>query len=73
MTDDEREQGQEPTERLPRTGLRVPVPKRKDVMDALRKVSEPDEHDEDEQPPSRHPYGPGTMRPDPEPEWPERD
>jgi hypothetical protein len=26
------------------------VPKRKDVMDALRKVSEPDEPDEDEPP-----------------------
>ncbi|MFI5010026.1 MAG: hypothetical protein ACHQDY_07105 [Solirubrobacterales bacterium] len=45
MTDDERDQEPEPTERLPRTGLRVPVPKRKDVMDALRKVSEPDKDD----------------------------
>jgi hypothetical protein len=53
MTDDERDQEPEPTERLPRTGLRVPVPKRKDVMDALRKVSEPDEDEQDEQPPSR--------------------
>jgi hypothetical protein len=43
MTDDKCDQEQEPTERLPKTGLRVPVPKRKDVMDALRKVSEPDE------------------------------
>ena len=50
MADDQRDQDQEPTERLPRTGLRVPVPKRKDVMDALRKVSEPDET-EDEQVP----------------------
>jgi hypothetical protein len=70
MADDQPDQEPEPTERLPRTGLRVPVPKRKDVMDALRKVSEPDE---DEQPLSRHSYGPGTMRPDSEPEWPERD
>jgi hypothetical protein len=43
----ERDQEPEPTERLPRTGLRVPVPKRKDVMDAIRKVAEP-EPDEDE-------------------------
>jgi len=48
MADDERDQEPEPTERLPRTGLRVPVPKREDVMDALRKVSEPDKPDEDE-------------------------
>lgn len=52
MTDDQRDQEPEATERLPRTGLRVPVPKRKDVMDALRKVSEPDECGADEQPPS---------------------
>lgn len=45
---DEPDQQPEPTEKLPKTGLRVPVPKRKDVMDALRKVSEPDEPDEDE-------------------------
>jgi hypothetical protein len=51
----ERDQEPEPTERLPRTGLRVPVPKRKDVMDALRKVSEPDKPDEDEQRPSDTP------------------
>jgi hypothetical protein len=43
MADDERDQEPEQTERLPRTGLHVPVPKRKDVMDAIRKVSEPDE------------------------------
>lgn len=55
-------------ERLPRSGLRVPAPTRKDVMDAIRKVSKPD--DEDKQPPSRRPYGPGTMRPDAEPEDP---
>jgi hypothetical protein len=42
MADDERDQEPEPTETLPKTGLRVPVPKRKDVMDAIRKVSEPD-------------------------------
>ncbi|HEX5309088.1 MAG TPA: hypothetical protein VFW38_08415 [Solirubrobacteraceae bacterium] len=48
MADDQRDQEPEQTERLPRTGLRVPVPKRKDVMDALRKVSEPGK---DEQPP----------------------
>jgi hypothetical protein len=52
---DERDQEPETTERLPRTGLRVPVPKRKDVMDALRKVSEPDKPDEDEQRPSDAP------------------
>jgi hypothetical protein len=51
MADDERDQESEATERLPRTGLRVPVPKRKDVMDAIRKVSEPDEPEQDEQPP----------------------
>jgi hypothetical protein len=50
MADDERDQEQEPTERLPRTGLRVPIPKRKDVMAALRKASEPDEPNEDEKP-----------------------
>jgi len=48
---DEPDQEPEATERLPRTGLRVPVPKRKDVMDALRKVSEPDE-DEPSRPPA---------------------
>jgi hypothetical protein len=46
MTDDERDQERQPTERLPKTGLRVPVPKRKDVMDALRRVSKPDDEDE---------------------------
>jgi hypothetical protein len=49
---DEPDQEPEPTERLPRTGLRVPIPKRKDVMDALRKVSEPDKPEKDEQRPS---------------------
>lgn len=52
MADERHDQEPEPTEQLPRTGLNVPVPKHKDVMDALRKVSEPDEAaDEDEQPP----------------------
>jgi hypothetical protein len=51
MADDERDQEPE-TETLPKTGLRVPVPKRKDVMDALRKVSKPDEAEQDEQSPS---------------------
>ncbi|HTC60615.1 MAG TPA: hypothetical protein VK691_10925 [Solirubrobacteraceae bacterium] len=50
MADDKRDQEQEPTETLPKTGLRVPVPKRKDVMEAIRKVAKPDE--QDEQPPS---------------------
>ncbi|HXD53387.1 MAG TPA: hypothetical protein VN618_01405 [Solirubrobacteraceae bacterium] len=51
---DEPDQQQKPTERLPKSGVRVPVPEREDVMAALRKVSkpEPDEdseeqHDED--------------------------
>jgi hypothetical protein len=60
MADDERDQEPEPTERLPRTGLRVPIPKRKDVMDALRKVSEPDP-DEDEPP---HPAESGSAPPE---------
>lgn len=42
----------EPTETLPKTGLPVPVPKRKDVMDAIRKVAQPDPPDKDEQRPS---------------------
>jgi hypothetical protein len=50
MPDEDHDQEPEQTERLPRTGLRVPVPKRKDVMDALRKVSEPDESEQDEPP-----------------------
>ncbi len=53
MADDKRNQEPDATEQLPRTGLRVPVPKRKEVMDAIRKVARPDEPDEDEQPPSR--------------------
>jgi hypothetical protein len=52
MTDDEPNQEPEPTETLPKTGLRVPVPKRKDVMDAILKVSEPDEQDEPSRPPA---------------------
>jgi hypothetical protein len=51
MPDDERDQEPEPTERLPRTGLHVPVPTRKSVMDAIRKVSKPDEPDESEKQP----------------------
>ena len=46
---DEPDQEQEPTERLPKTGLRVPVPKREDVLAAIRKVSEPDEEYEDDE------------------------
>jgi hypothetical protein len=49
---DEPDQQPESTEKLPKTGLRVPVPTRKDVMDALRKVAKPDE---DEQRPSDTP------------------
>jgi hypothetical protein len=43
---DKPDHAQEPTERLPKTGLRVPVPKRADVMAAIRKVSQPDEGDD---------------------------
>jgi hypothetical protein len=43
---DDKHQEPEPTERLPRTGLRVPVPKRKDVMDALRKISRPEPYED---------------------------
>jgi hypothetical protein len=39
---DEPDQKPEPTQRTPK-GLEIPVPTRKDVMAALRKVSEPDE------------------------------
>ncbi|MFZ2112929.1 MAG: hypothetical protein WAU77_04265 [Solirubrobacteraceae bacterium] len=53
MADDQHDQESEDTERLPRTGLRVPVPKRKDVMDAIRKVSEPEPPAKSKQPPSR--------------------
>jgi hypothetical protein len=42
------DQQPEPTEKLPKTGLRVPVPTRKDVMDAIRKAAKPDEPDRDE-------------------------
>ncbi len=51
MADDERDQEPEPTEKLPKTGLQVPVPKRVDVMDAIRKVAKPDEPSEDDAPP----------------------
>jgi hypothetical protein len=52
MEDREPDQEQERTERLPKTGLRVPVPKREDVMAAIAKVSrpEPDEDESDESP-----------------------
>ncbi len=36
------------TQKLPKTGIEIPVPMRKDVMDAIRKVAKPDEPDEDE-------------------------
>jgi hypothetical protein len=45
---DKPDQEPEPTETLPKTGLRVPVPRREDVMAAIRKVSKPDKADEDE-------------------------
>ena len=48
MDDDEPDEKQQPTEKLPKTGLEVPIPTRKDVMDAIRKVSEPNKPDEDE-------------------------
>ncbi len=54
MNDEERRDHEdEPTERLPKTGIRVPVPKRKDVMDAIRRVSKPDEADESDERPDR--------------------
>jgi hypothetical protein len=40
---------QEPTETLPKTGLRVPVPKRADVMAAIAKVSRPAEPGDDDE------------------------
>jgi hypothetical protein len=36
----------EPTQTLPKTGARIPLPERQDVMDALRKTSEPDKSDD---------------------------
>lgn len=42
MADDEPDKEPVPTERLPKTGLRVPVPRREDVMAAIAKVSEPE-------------------------------
>jgi hypothetical protein len=36
------------TQRLPKTGLEIPIPTRGDVMAAIRKVSKPDKPDEDE-------------------------
>jgi hypothetical protein len=55
MADDEPNQEPEPTERLPRTGLHVPVPKRNDVMDAIRRVSklEPDNENDGDLPISK--------------------
>lgn len=47
---DEPDQEQEPTQRTPK-GLEIPLPKREDVMDAIRKVAKPDEPPEDEQRP----------------------
>jgi hypothetical protein len=48
---DKPDQEQESTERLPKTGLRVPVPKRTDVMAAIAKVSRPEpDEDQDESP-----------------------
>jgi hypothetical protein len=49
MADDKPDQKQQPTERLPKTGLRVPVPTRKDVMAAIAKVSRPDEPGDDDE------------------------
>lgn len=42
---DEPDKEQQPTETLSKTGLRVPVPTRGEVMAAIRKVSKPDEPD----------------------------
>jgi hypothetical protein len=55
MTDDDSDQqDQRPTQRTPK-GLEIPVPTRKDVMDALRKVSKPDKPEKDERRPSDAP------------------
>lgn len=48
MADKPDQQDQRPTQRTPK-GLEIPVPTRKNVMDAIRKVAKPDEPDEDEQ------------------------
>jgi hypothetical protein len=46
---DEPDPPAEPTQTLPKTGARIPLPKRQDVMDALRKAGEPDESDAERQ------------------------
>jgi hypothetical protein len=51
MADEPDQHQDRPTQRLPKTGLEIPIPKRKDVMDAIMKVSEPDEDEQDDQPP----------------------
>jgi hypothetical protein len=45
MADDHRED--QPTEQTPK-GLTVPVPRREDFLDNLKKVAEPDESSDDE-------------------------
>lgn len=65
MADERQDQ---PTQQTPK-GLEIPVPEREDVMRDFRRAFKPDEPDKDDRS-SRHPYGPGTMRPDPEPEDP---
>jgi hypothetical protein len=47
MEDREPDEDREPTETLPKTGLRVPVPTRGDVMAAIAKVSELDDRDDE--------------------------
>jgi hypothetical protein len=51
---DEPDQQPKPTQRTPK-GLEIPVPTRKDVMDAIRKVAKPDEPEKDEKRPSDAP------------------
>jgi hypothetical protein len=43
---DKPHQEPEPTQRTPK-GLEIPIPRRKDVMDAIRKVSKPSDPPED--------------------------
>lgn len=40
MADDKRRTTGEPTQKTPK-GLQIPVPKRRDVMDAFRKIARP--------------------------------
>ncbi len=47
---DEPEQEPEPTQRTPK-GLEIPLPKREDVMKALRKAIKPEESPDDEKRP----------------------